>query len=88
MIDPEALFVTSIFNATCACREVGLTPCGEGLELSSVPGDADDGGGDKLEDSVSTVATVVLIASGFKLEESTSSLAFALCAVAAFRIDA
>mmetsp|Transcript_20596 Transcript_20596/g.33951 ORF Transcript_20596/g.33951 Transcript_20596/m.33951 type:complete len:100 (+) Transcript_20596:1263-1562(+) len=79
MMDPEALFVTRIFNATCACREVGLTPCGEGLELS-VPGDADDGGGDKLEDSVSTV---VLIASGSKLEASTSSLAVALCAAAA-----
>jgi len=58
-MDPEALFVTRIFIATCACREADLTPCGDGLE-DSVPGDA-EGGGDMLGDSVSIV---VLIASG------------------------
>ena len=80
MIDPEALFVTRIFIATCACRETGLDPGGDGLE---VDGDADDGGGDKLGDSVSSV---VLMSSDFSPDfkigwlccSSSSSFAFKL----------
>jgi hypothetical protein len=69
MMEPEALFVTRIFIATCACSEADLTPCGDGLE-PSVPGDADEGGGDMLSNSVSTV---VLIVSGFKREGCSTS---------------
>jgi hypothetical protein len=64
MIDPDALFVTRIFIATCACREAGFDACGDGLEVS-VAGDADDGGGEKLADSVSSV---VLTSSTVKKE--------------------
>jgi hypothetical protein len=61
-----------------------LSPCGDGLE-HSVAGDAVEGGGDMLDDSVSIV---VLIASGFRTEECpTSGLDFALCAAVALRID-
>ena len=70
MMDPEALFVTRIFIATCTCREEGLTPCGEGLEHSVAGDAADDGGGDMLGDSVSTV---VSITSDFKMEDCFKS---------------
>mmetsp|Transcript_27352 Transcript_27352/g.65740 ORF Transcript_27352/g.65740 Transcript_27352/m.65740 type:complete len:87 (+) Transcript_27352:1913-2173(+) len=75
MINPEALFDTSIFKATRSWFKLDLASCGEGEEW--VVGDEDDNTGDGVADtlaeSVSTLL-VFIVGAGDRGKESLASL--------------